>query len=213
MSSASGRKSMRPEIWQNYFDVVILPPKNISDYARELSRELSQYGTKWKLGTKSFIPHVSLYHVPIRADHFEAFIGEIRRTIENFSPGYLRTIAVDSNLLLLDKPEWISVLHLKIVRNTLPYFDWEYEFEKTWDIEKLPDRMRKRGARSLKKYGTPMVGANFRPHITLTSFNSPVPNLPIRAAREFKFKPEHLFVCELGSSHSCQRIVETLPFE
>ncbi len=200
------------EIWNNYFDVVILPSKDISDYARELSKGLSRHGTKWTLGKNSFIPHVSLYHIPIRPENFEPLIAEIRRTIDNFVPGYLRTTAVESNLLLLDKPVWIGNLYLKIVRNTVPYFDWEYEFEKTWDLEKFPQRMRRSGARFLKKYGTPMIGANFRPHITLTSFKSPSPNLPIKKARAFKFKPDHLFVCELGPSHSCQRIVEGLPF-
>ena len=98
---------MKKRIWKNYFDIVILPPKEISDYARTLSKRLARYGTKWKLGTKSFIPHISLYHVAVRPKNFGEFVSEIQKTIKNFSPGHLKTTTIEPNLLMFDKPAWI----------------------------------------------------------------------------------------------------------
>jgi len=203
---------MRKQIWKNYFDIVILPPEEISRHAIGLSKELSKYGTKWTLGRKSFVPHISLYHIAVKPRKFERFIDEIQRTIKNFSPGYLHTTVIEPNLLMFDKPEWIKKLYLKVIKNTLKYYDWDYETDKSWLLNNFPKRMRKIGSRFIKKYGTPMIGTNFQPHITLTSFKSMPLDLKSRKAKVFKFSPTHLYVCELGPSHSCQRIVRKVSF-
>lgn len=203
---------MNKEIWKNYFDVVILPPEEISNYAIGLSKKLSQYGTKWILGKNSFIPHISLYHIAVKPKQFKPFIAELQGTIENFSPGYLRTTLIEPHLLMFDKPEWIQKLYLKVIRNTLKYYDWDYGTDQYWPLNHFPKRMRKLGARFIKKYGTPMVGANFRPHVTLASLKNEPLNLRVQPARKLKFKPDFLYVCELGPAHSCQRIVTKIPF-
>ena len=203
---------MKKQIWKNYFDIVILPPERISRYAIGLSKKLSRYETKWLLGNKSFIPHISLYHIAVKPKKYAAFVAEIQRTIKNFPLGYLRTTVIESNLLMFDKPRWIEKLYLKIIKNTLKYYDWDYGTDKYWPLNHFPRRMRKVGVRFIKKYGTPMVGANFRPHVTLTSFSVEPPNLKIIKAKSFKFIPRFLCVCELGPSHSCQRVVTKIPF-
>lgn len=193
------------KIWKNYFDIVILPPREISDYARELSKGLARYGTKWKLGKKSFIPHISLYHIAVKPKSFDDFIVEIQHTMSNFSPGYVKTTVIKPHMLMFDKPLWIQKLHRKVIKKTIKYVDWGYPNH--W-----PPRRGKVRARSIKKYGTPLVGAHFRPHVTLASFSGDTPKLPIKKARVFKFKPTHIYVCELGPSHSCQRVVEKIFF-
>lgn len=204
---------MKRQIWKNYFDIVILPSELISNYAIGLSKKLSKRGTKWVLGKNSFIPHVSLYHIAVKPKKFKAFVAEIRRTIKNFSPGYLHTTVIEPNLLMFDKPEWIKSLYLKVIKKTLKYYDWDYGTDGSWSLDDFPKRMRRTGARFIKKYGTPIMGANFRPHITLTSFKNESQNLRIKRAKKFKFKPDFLYICELGPSRSCQRIVEKIPFK
>lgn len=204
---------MKPKIWKNYFDVVILPPKEVSDYAMKLSRGLTQYGTKWTLGKKSFIPHISLYHIAVKPKKFGAFVSEIQNAVKGTQPGYLTTMAIEPNMIRFDKPAWIQRLYLKIIKNTLKYYDWDYGTDDYWPLDHFPKRMRKIGARFIKKYGTPAVGANFRPHVTLTSFVGNAPKLMIKKAKRFRFKPIHIYICELGPSHSCQRIVKKIPFK
>ncbi len=204
---------MKKQIWKNYFDIVILPPEEISSYSIELSKKLRKYETKWTLGKNSFIPHISLHHIAVKPKKFGSFVAEIQRTIENFSPGYLRTIVIEPNLLMFDKPEWIQKLYLKVIKNTLKYYDWNYGTNEYWPLNHFPKRMHKIGAKFIKKYGTPMVGANFRPHVTLTSFKDESPSLGVKRAKKFKFKPNFIYVCELGPSHSCQRVAEKISFK
>jgi hypothetical protein len=203
---------MKNQIWKNYFDIVILPPQGVSEYAIKLSKGLSKYETKWTLGKRLFIPHISLYHIAVKPKHFKAFASEVERTIKNFSPGYLKSTVIESNLLMFDKPAWIQELYLKVIKNTLKYYDWEYRTNEYWSLNHLPKRMQKIGARFIKKYGTPMVGGNFRPHVTLTSFKDNPPKLKVKRARKFKFKPAHIYICKLGPSHSCQMVVKKLFF-
>lgn len=203
---------MKKKIWENYFDIVILPPKDVSDYAIKLSRGLAQYGTKWTLGKKSFIPHISLYHIAVKQKKFDAFVCEIRNVIKNTQPGYLKTMVIEPHSLIFDKPTWIQKLYLKVIKGTLKYYDWDYGTDGYWLLDHFPKRMQKVGARFIKKYGTPLVGPNFRPHVTLTSFAGNEPKLKPKEARKFTFKPSHIYICELGPSHSCQRIVQKISF-
>jgi len=113
---------MKKAIWQNYFDIVILPPTEVSEYARRLSQDLRQYGIPWTLGRQSFIPHISLYHVPVKPQDFGAFATELNTVTKHFTPGYLRTTIIEPNFLMFDKPLWLQKLYLKIV--ALPAFEW-----------------------------------------------------------------------------------------
>jgi len=203
---------MTKQIWKNYFDIVILPPAPISNYAIKLSKGLSKYGTAWTLGARSYIPHISLYHIAVKPKFFNACILQIEKSIHNFDPGYLRTTFVESNILYFDKPGWINKLYMKIIQDTLPYYDWSYGTDASWQLDHFPENMRKIGSHFIKKYGTPLVGRNFKPHITLTSFAGAAPTMSAKKARKFKFRPSSLYVCELGPSHSCQRIVKEISF-
>lgn len=203
---------MKKQIWKNYFDIVILPPKEVTECAIELSKQLSRHGTKWTLGRRAFIPHISLYHIPVEPKNFDAFVAEVSKTIKNFPQGYLKSTMIDSNLFMFDKPIWIQKLYLKIIKNTLKYCNWKYGISEKWHINNLPKRMQKVGISFIKKYGTPMIGTNFKPHITLASFKDNPLKLKIKKAKIFKFKPSHVYICELGPSHSCQRVVRKISF-
>ena len=143
---------MKKQIWENYFDIVILPPEEISSYSIGLSKKLRKYGTKWTLGKNSFIPHISLYHIAVKPKKFKAFVAELQRTAENFSPGYLQTTVIEPNFFMFDKPEWIQKLYLKVIKNTLKYYDWDYGTDESWPLNHFPKRMRKVGAQFIKKY-------------------------------------------------------------
>ena len=55
-----------------------------------------------------------------------------------------------------------------------------------------------------------MFGLNFRPHITLTSFKDREPTNTSVDVPRMQFVADRLHICELGVSHSCQRIVREL---
>jgi hypothetical protein len=186
--------------WSGYYDVVILPPPAVRDYAIQLSHQLRG---PWVLGKRKFLPHISLYHIPVRDEDFKDFartVKEIGRTAEW---GKLETTGFDMPLLSVSKPDWLDRLHRRVVRGTLQYFDKAYGAEKTFSLHRYSGLRLEFARKYLKKFGTPLYGMNFRPHITLSSAERDV----VLPFRKIRFRPDRLHICELGESHSCQRII------
>jgi len=199
-------------MWKNYFDVVILPPPPVRDYAISLSARLKKFGGRFVLGKRRYIPHISLYHIPVLPENFEVFREEVETITERFSGGELTLSSIELPLLMTDKPKWIQQLHIDVVTNTSRYFDWDYGAEDSWNMDLLPANLRARAKGYIQKYGTPLIGAVFRPHITLTSFEdrSVVGEIPPLPFKPMRFQVDTIHICELGPSHSCQRIVVKL---
>lgn len=208
---------MKIELWKDYFDVVILPPKNVNDYAIGLSKKLKPYNSHLLLGHKNFLPHISLYHISIKPKNFKKFILELENLLKGFKPGYLEISDLklfryhSSILLMTNKPDWIKKLCLKIIKATVKYFDFNDDIAKKWKAEKLPKAMQE----NIKKYGTPLIGKNFIPHITLGVFKNQgnmEKGYNGLNFKKFKFRPSKLYICQLGQSHSCQKIIKEITF-
>jgi len=181
----------------------------VRDYAIDLSIQLKKFGGRFVLGRRRYIPHISLYHIPVRAENFEPFSHQVENITCAFSGGELKLRAIELPLLMTDKPEWLQKLHLDVVKKTSKYFDWDYGAEDSWSTDRLPANLRVRAKGYLEKYGSPLIGAAFRPHITLTSFDdkSVLDEIPPLPFRPMSFHVDTIHICELGSSHSCQQIV------
>jgi 2'-5' RNA ligase len=196
-------------LWPGYYDVVIIPPEAVLAYAIEISSRLHRLGGKWKLGRRSFLPHVSLYHIPVRKTDFDSFRKEVRQIASETSPRALQLVGFDMPVLKVSKPAWFDDLHRRLIRRTVRFFDRGYRAEGAWGLDFFSGRRRQFAERYLETYGTPMFGMNFRPHITLTSFKGKEPPAEfVIEVTPLKFTPDHLAICELGESHSCQRVIE-----
>lgn len=195
-------------IWKNYFDVVILPPRDVRAHAIALSKELRRYGGKFVLGERRYLPHISLYHIPVRPKRFEAFAQAVGRAASLRRGGTLRLRAVDMPVLMTTKPEWLVRLHKNVVESTLPYFDWDYGAENLWNADKLPPHLKAEGKRNLMRFGSPMIGRVFRPHITLSSFDgrSRAGKILLEFER-LSFAVNEIAICELGPHHTCHRTI------
>ena len=203
------------KIYKNYFDVVILSPREVRDYTIGVSKRFKKYGTKWDIGKTSYLPHLSLYHIAVKPKDFNKFITTLKKVIKSKDLGSLKLtkIKMASMLLLMtDKPDWLKKLQSRVLKDCLKYYDWDYSTDKIWNIDQFPKPMRERGRAYIKKYGTPLVGKNFNPHFTLTKFLNKPLNFSKAELRvqKLKFEPGGVFVCELGESHTCQRIVSRI---
>src|SRR6185369_1416425 len=78
-------------IWPRYYDVVILPPPPVRDLAIRLSQKLYKSGGEWKLGKISFIPHISIYHIPVLQTDFEPFTRRLQQAVDSVEFGTLET--------------------------------------------------------------------------------------------------------------------------
>jgi hypothetical protein len=197
------------QLWPDYFDIVILPPPEVRDHAIALSRALRKYGSKFVLGRRRYLPHVSLYHIPVRAEDFRRFAAVVRSVAASHRGGALKLVEIEMPVMMTDKPAWLRRLHLDLVRATQPFFDRSYGAEELWSVEYMPPALRARARANLRKYGSPMIGEVFRPHITLTSFADKARAAEISPPpfEHMRFQVDAIAICELGPSHSCQRVV------
>ncbi len=210
---------MPVKIYKNFFDIVILPSKEVSDYSISLSKQLYKYGSKWVLGKKSFLPHISLYHIPVKGKEFDKFVIALEKAVKGFEVGELRIEELQQYAiklifaitLAMSKPEWFKKLSQTIIETTLSYFDWDYGVEKLWRPDRWPESMQN----NFKKYGTPAVGIHFSPHITLAMFKN---EKDMKQAfnklklKKYSFQPQGIHICELGQGFSCQKIIKEIHF-
>src|SRR5689334_9164775 len=89
------RSAKRPNagnnLWPGYYDVVIIPPVSVQRYAIDLSRRLHKLGGKWSLGRNAFIPHVSLYHIPVGDHDWAPFLEALQVIAAEAPTGELET--------------------------------------------------------------------------------------------------------------------------
>jgi hypothetical protein len=200
-------------LWSNYFDIVILPPPAVQDLAIALSKSLQPYGGKFVLGKTRFLPHISLYHIPVRPERFAAFSNAVGQVSSRHAGGELQLLSMDMPALMTSKPDWLSLLHLQMVEHTKAYRDRDSGVEGTWHTDYLPPELAGPARRYLEEFGSPLIHEVFRPHITLTSFvdKSVTGSIPAATFEHLSFEVNSVAICELGPSHSCQRIVATYP--
>ena len=200
-----------PQLWPGYYDVVILPPAPIRDHALELSEKLYRMGGMWRLGKRAFLPHISLYHIPVRDEDLARFLNELQLIVNSMQWGSLETTAFDMPVMMVNKPVWLRGLHERVIRRTVRFLDRSYPVEQTWKLNRYFSGRRLVFAKKyLREYGSPLVGMNFRPHITLSSFKGTEPLDSGLHVRRMKFRADRLHVCELGQSHTCHRIVREI---
>jgi len=114
---------------------VILPPAPVRDYAIALSRQLKKYGGKFVLGKRQYLPHLSLYHIAVRPENFEALTREVGDIQADLKKGELKLRGVEVPLLLTEKPSWLERLHVTLVERTVKLFDWDSGAQDSWRVD------------------------------------------------------------------------------
>lgn len=193
--------------WQNYYDVVLLPNPRLEAQTIQLSHQLYELGSRWQLDRHARIPHLSLLHIPVRPSRFNDFLVEVTRACVRSEIGKLKINGIHVRrmhravFLMADKPLWLRKLYFEVIRAGLPYRDQHYAVHRRWGF--LTPGMR----HNVLRYGTPMVGRYFEPHVTLGTFETDgamdraVKRL--EAVRTYRFIPQRAAICRLGPGFTC----------
>jgi 2'-5' RNA ligase len=203
----------------DYYDVVILPPPALSRYAISASHRLAaRFGSPLVLDERQAAPHISLYHVAVPRRHAPAFKDALSRLAGRTAPGALEVTGVHlyrefgSLAIAISKPAWLRRLYLRILHGTEALRDRDFDNERAWDAARLSAGQR----RYLARYGTPLVGQHFIPHITVTALKDPA-QLEAAAAMirppQASFRVTSLHVCSQGEYHTCRRVLYALGLE
>ena len=205
------------EILPDFYDVLILPPEPIQRQAIALSAQLHRHGSKWKLGVQQFMPHLSLYHLPVHPENFKEFRGALDDAVRGFRDGDLRLTGISVRrihravFLETNKPPWLVELYHRVIGETISYYDENRRKE----IKGLWGEMTPGMHRSFEQYGTPMTGLNFIPHFTLGAFDheedldAGVHELEVKPAT---FRVDRLHVGLVGTGFTCQGVIHEAVF-
>ncbi len=123
---------MSPKINTNYYDIVILPSKEVRDVAIVASRTIhKQFGSKLVLGERLFKPHISLYHVAVVNKDVPEMIRRLRMIASKQKFGPL-TVHRSTNQphFAIKKIAWLQNLHQSVVAAINPLRD--KHFPNTW---------------------------------------------------------------------------------
>ena len=175
-----------------------------------------RFGSTLILDLEHALPHISLYHLAVaKMAPFECKLAEIAGATEQGEMGItgihlyreFGSIAIE-----LSKPEWLSRFYLRLIHDLNPLRDPMFDNHRAWNSERLSKEQRK----YIAKYGTPLVGRSFIPHITL----GVIPELARmdEAAAAIKlpsgvFQVTEIAVGEQGPHHSCRPPLLTLPLK
>ncbi len=195
------------------YDVVILPPPALSRYATGASRLLAErFGSPLILDKQQAMPHISLYHVAVARRRLPEVKATLACIAEQTASGKLQVIGIHSYhqfnaiAIELSKPQWLRRLYLKIIHRLNPLRDHEFDNERVWNAARLSPGQRN----FIARYGTPLIGRHFIPHITLAVLQD---GSQLEAAAAMikpplaSFTVNQLHLCVQGKHHTCRRIV------
>ena len=197
-------------------DVVILPPEGIARKAIALSRLLTRrFGSPLLLDRAGALPHISLYHIAVSRDRLSAFRERLRAIAARTEVGELHVVGIHiyrefgSIAIAISKPRWLQRLYLRIIHETSELRDTRFDNHRSWVSERLSP-----GERAwIDRYGTPLVGRFFIPHITLgiiRDCDQLQAAARVISLRHRGFKVTELAICRQGPHHTCTRVIERL---
>jgi len=198
-------------------DVVILPPEEIAWEAITASRLLArQFASPLLLDGTTSLPHISLYHIAVGQKKRAAFGERLREIAARAQAGELHVTGIrlyrefGSIAIEMSKPRWLQRLYLRIIHETSELRDPRFDSHRAWGYERLSPGQR----RWTDRYGTPLVGRFFIPHITvgiIPDRDQLKAAAALTSAPRCSFKVSELVICEQGSHHTCSRVKERLP--
>lgn len=198
-------------MYKNYFDAVIIPSLEVREYAIQISQQAGEKGRgEFVLGRSRFIPHISLYHIPVKKRQVPALKKTLKKIISESKMGILELKKIKapkegSLWIEVSRPQWLVKLHQRVVNETLQFRDPQFNAGKVWGSHYNSFQKN-----LIKKYGSPYVGRYFQPHITLIVFKGEKGDWPKVTFHPKKFKVSSVSVYQLGPYHSCQRKVFTI---
>ncbi len=195
------------------YDVVILPPPALSRYAIKLSRQIAgRFGSPLILDEQQALPHISLYHVAVARPRLPEVQAALARIAAQTAPGSLQVSGIRSYrqfhslAIELSKPRWLRRLYLRIIHRLNPLRDHQFDNERVWNAARLSPSQRS----FIARYGTPLIGHHFIPHITVAVVKD---SSQLEAAAALikpsltSFTARWLYLCVQGQHHTCRRIV------
>ncbi|MHC4222120.1 MAG: 2'-5' RNA ligase family protein [Planctomycetota bacterium] len=191
-------------------DIVLLPPKVISDKAVEANRKLTQqFDNPIVLDNQNTLPHISLAMGCIE----ENDLTSIEKILANITQQHpiaplqitgiqIATTSVGQKIsaYLIGKTKNLQRLHETIMTELKPYFTYEVTADMLFSNEEIAQTT----LNWIKTYPQNSSFKNFWPHITIGYGQITGTDFPIT------FRPKKLATCHLGNHCTCKKILNSI---
>lgn len=192
------------------FNIVICPPKEISQKAILMSKELKKHDGLFVLDNTKFFPHITIYQVQLPVENVlkvRAVLRAIAAQTKSFrstsltyrqsSEGYID--------IAYKKSKTVEALQKKVINLLNPLRKGLLQPK---DKARL-STFSKRQQRNLKRYGFRSVGTDFVPHLTFTKLpHSNGSALSGLKPKKFSFVANRIGLFYLGEHGTCRKKID-----
>lgn len=191
------------------YDIVIMPPPDIAAQAVAVSRALVPRETFFVLDDQELHPHISLYHVPLRAEQLPMVIAALQTLAASTEPFVLQQATYYP-----DQGVWVGVryvadqailnLHTAVIAATKEarVIEDDARYKARWSDMTPKER------ENLKSCGWAHAYTLYLPHLTFTKLTQPQSDVWAHLPQpDFSFRADHIGLYELGENGTCTRLV------
>ena len=191
------------------FNIVILPPKDITKKAIAISQKLRAKGGLFTLGNKINFPHITLYETEFSLKN----IPKIKVCLKNLS---LKIKPFNLNLSDYTQTPggYIFVTYKKsrklkdVQKNLINLLNPLRERSKTESSKEGFNTSTKIEQRNVGLYGYSYVKSQFNPHITFTKLKRYNPSALSIPKTDFSFKVSTIAIFSNGKYGTCKKLIK-----
>lgn len=186
-------------------DVVLLPPKKISDWCAKFSQQHSFLDKRpFPLNTKDNLPHISLYMGVTNLEDLPVLIQQLQKIAKEVSKIKIKVIQLEKYKiagcgLKIYRSSKLQKLHEKVVKE-FSVLTGHASINKMY-YRKAGEFVDVRTSNHLNHFLEKYSFKNFYPHITLRTGYAEVKKLPV------EFMAGILAVCHMGSLSTSRKIL------
>lgn len=197
------------------YDVVIIPTPEVIREACVISKLVdSRVETRFVLDVVERVPHLSLYHFAASEEKLPEIIEALTTLTLSQEPFLLQASGYDRENMpwlqvLYERSEPLLRLHQDVLEAVAPFHESRKNYHQ---MEEWSDMTLTR-QENLKRYGWSEAGSLYRPHITITRFDTEtdfqeIDNLPVTDS----FRAATLGLYELGDYGTCHNLLAQFTF-
>jgi 2'-5' RNA ligase len=180
-------------------DIVILPPKKISDLSIQLSKNLKQGSKKIILNKHNTLPHISLLMGCIPKNKLPLLQRVLLKTLKNRKALSLKIIKYHSrylNELQIQKTKNLIELQIHLIKICKPLLEYDAKKKDFFGKENVSSN----SMEWVNDFMKNSTGKRYSPHITLGygTLKEKIVNIPFKATK--------IAICHLGSHCTCKKV-------
>jgi hypothetical protein len=199
------------------YDVVLLPPQNVTNASIAVSQKLQAEGTKFTLNSDDKLTHLSLFMANFTLDALHAAqaaltdIAQATQPLPLAASGYTHDQEQGMFEITYQNTKEATALQTAIITALAPLRNGLREKDPVG--RSLADYVPTTGGElreNFDTFGYDEIGGFFRPHITFTRFSRYDHETDITAlppAGTFSCTFTTLALCEMGENGTCSRVV------